>query len=203
MNIFKYFIICIITLSCNSSKSTPVTDTISILFIGNSLTYTNNLPKLVEDIAKTKGVILQTKTIAYPNYALIDHWNDGTIQKEIQSKKYDYVIVQQGPSSQQFGREVLIEYGKKLSTLCMQNNSTLCYFMVWPSRQYYYTFDKVIQNHKDASKLNTAILLPVGEAWKHHFDSTLNFDYYGPDGFHPSQKGSEASAEIIVEHLFK
>ena len=193
----------LVLVSCNSIKTNSDIKTFNILFVGNSLTYTNNLPKLVESIAKQKSINLNTKMIAYPNYALIDHWNDGTVKKEIQTKQYDFVIVQQGPSSQNFGRQILIDYGKKYSNLCKENDAQLCFFMVWPSLSYYNTFEGVIKNHKEAARINDAILLPVGEVWKSYFDTTENFDYYSTDGFHPSLKGSQKSAEVIVEKLFK
>jgi len=175
----------------------------SILFVGNSLTSANNLPQLVEHAAKNKGLVIQSKMIAFPNYALMDHWNDGEVQKEIKRNEYDFVIVQQGPSSQQNGREILIKYGRKYADLCAKNGAKLSYFMVWPSRIYYHTFKGVIKNYTDAARINDAILCPVGEEWKKHFDTTQNFDYYSSDGFHPSLKGSQRAAEIIVEHLFR
>lgn len=176
---------------------------ISILFVGNSLTYTNNLPQLVKKQGRAYGVLISTDVLAKPNYALIDHWNDGTIQKEISSGKYDFVIVQQGPSSQQEGRKLLLESGKKISTLCRENGSEICFFMVWPSLQHYKTFNGVINNYREVARDNNALLCPVGEVWKTHFDKTQNFDYYGPDGFHPSKKGSQIAAEVIVSSLFK
>ena len=175
---------------------------VSILFIGNSLTYTNNLPKLVQKKAKKKGIKLHTTTVALPNYALEDHWNDKKTQQLISNKSYDYVIVQQGPSSQQEGRAMLFEYGKKLQELCATQQTQLCFFMVWPSLTYYHTFDKVIKNHQDAAQYTNARLLPVGEVWKNHFDSSKDFSYYGPDGFHPSLKGSQVAANVIVDYLF-
>jgi len=54
-----------------------------ILFVGNSLTYTNNLPELVKIEAQTKDLKLKTKMIAFPNYALEDHLNNGNVQKLI------------------------------------------------------------------------------------------------------------------------
>ncbi|WP_411768274.1 SGNH/GDSL hydrolase family protein [Winogradskyella sp. A3E31] len=175
----------------------------NILFVGNSLTYTNDLPQLVKKYAKRKGIKIKTKMIAYPNYAIIDHWNDGKIQKLIVSKTYDYVIIQQGPSSQSEGRKMLIEDGQKISNLCALYDTKLCYFTVWPSLNYFYTFDGVIKNHRDAADINSAILLPVGEVWKNYIDTTDDKQYYGPDGFHPSKKGSEVAAQVIVEHLFQ
>ncbi len=178
-------------------------NSISILFIGNSLTYTNNLPKLVKKNASLHGVKISTKMIAYANYAIEDHWNDKKVQQLISSKKFDYVIIQQGPSSQDNGRKMLIEYGEKFSSLCKLNNIQLCYFMVWPSISYYHTFDGVIKNHRDAAIINSAILLPVGKIWKEHIDTSNSYNYYGPDMFHPSLKGSKAAAKVIVAYLFK
>lgn len=190
-----------ISTSGSSTDSLSNTD-FNILFIGNSLTYTNNLPELVKNSAKSKGLTIETSTIAYGNYAIIDHWSDGEAQEQIASKQFDFVIIQQGPSSQPYGREVLIEYGKLYSALCKTNGAKLGYYMVWPSLTYYYTFDDVIKNHRDAASINDAILCPVGEVWKEHFDATDNFDYYGSDGFHPSLKGSQVAADVIVESLF-
>ncbi len=174
----------------------------NILFIGNSLTYTNNLPELVKSNALQKGITIGVKMVALPNFAIVDHWDIGEVQQYIESKMFDFVIIQQGPSSQQEGRDILIEYGTRYSNLCNTNNAQLCYYMVWPSLTYYHTFAGVIQNHRDAAQINNAILCPVGEVWKSHFDTTNNFDYYGPDGFHPSLAGSQVAADVIVDTLF-
>lgn len=201
---FLFFTLITTYSSLNSQQETRSNKTeFNILFIGNSLTYTNKLPQLVKKNAKLKGIKINTKMIAFPNYAIEDHWLDGQVQKLISSKKYDFVIIQQGPSSQSDGRKMLIEYGKKYSSLCKLNEAKLCYFMVWPSINYYHTFDNVIKNYKDAAAINNSILLPVGQRWKDSIDSTKNNEYYGLDGFHPSIKGSQMAAKVIVEHLFQ
>ncbi|WP_420319963.1 SGNH/GDSL hydrolase family protein [Flagellimonas sp.] len=186
----------------NDQENTEIDENIGILFIGNSLTYFNDLPILVKERVEAQGKEVVVKMVAKPNYAIVDHWADGEVQPLISSKAYDYVIIQQGPSSQSDGRQMLIESGKLYSDLCKQNNAKLCYFMVWPSISNYGTFDGVIKNHTDAAAMNNAILLPVGEVWKEYIDTTNNLDYYGPDGFHPSVKGSEVAADVIVQHLF-
>ena len=175
---------------------------VNILFVGNSLTYSNNLPKLVKEQAKKKGIIVKTKMIAYPNYALIDHLDDKEVKAALETNKYDFLIIQQGPSSQESSKKLLLEGAKEFSRLCMKYQTKLCFFMVWPALDYYQTFDAVIKNHHEAALLNDAILCPVGEVWKARFEDTNNFDYYGSDGFHPSVKGSEAAADIIVKSLF-
>lgn len=199
-----FFLILIVTPRTYAQEkvTSPSPKTVSILFIGNSLTYTNNLPKLVQQQATQQGIAVKTTMIAFPNYALEDHWNDGKIQQLISNNRYDFVIIQQGPSSQKEGRTMLLEYGEKVGALCSTNQAKLCYFMVWPSLSYYHTFDGVIKNHHEAARRTHATLLPVGEVWKKHFDTTGDYSYYGPDGFHPSLKGSKIAAKVIVSYLF-
>ena len=174
----------------------------NLLFIGNSLTSSNNLPDLVKSYAMSQGKQISVKAITRGNTALIDHWNDGGIQSQIETGNYDFVIVQQGPSSQPYGRELLIEYGGYISGLCKKNDTKLAYYMVWPSRAYYHTFDGVIYSYREAANRTNDILCPVGEVWKSYFDQTSDFSYYGFDDFHPSLKGSNVAAQVIYESLF-
>lgn len=171
------------------------------LFIGNSLTSTNNLPRIVKEMYAELGIIVSTRTIAPPGYGLEDHWNVGIIQPLISSNYYDFVIIQQGPSSQQYGRESLIEYGGRIAELCNSNDTKLAFFMVWPSIAYYHTFDGVITNYTDAASINNAILIAVGSNWKYYIDQTGDYSYYGSDNFHPSVKGSEKAALDIIQKL--
>ena len=174
-----------------------------ILFIGNSLTYTNDLPDIVARIGRDKGIEIATTMITYPNYALEDHWNDGQIQLLIATKKYHFVVVQQGPSSQNDGRVMLMDYGARIKALCTANNSQLAFFMVWPALANFHTFDGVIKNYTDAAVATNSLLCPVGKIWKEYFNATNDYSYYGLDMFHPSLKGSEKAAEIIYATLFK
>lgn len=187
--------------SFHNHNVSSTSKTYHILFVGNSLTYSNNLPELVKKEALKKGHIVQTTMLAKPNYAIVDHWAEGKVQQLINSKKYDFVILQQGPSSQNEGKRMLVDGGKNYSLLCQKNNTTLSYFMVWPSKTYYATYDGVITNYTLAAQKNNAILCPVGKVWKDYFDKTEDYSYYSEDGFHPSLKGSEVAAQIIVKSL--
>lgn len=174
-----------------------------ILFVGNSLTYSNNLPEIVKERAVQKGYKVTADVLAKPNYAILDHWAEGEVQEMVKNGNYDYLVIQQGPSSQAWGRQVLFEYGEKFNALCSSNGVKLVYFMVWPSRSYYDTFPGVITNYRDASNNTNSILCPVGEVWKNYFDRTNDFSYYGVDGFHPSLQGSLVAAQVITDRLYR
>lgn len=174
----------------------------NILFIGNSLTYYNDMPEMVKAIGEEKGIAIGVKMVTQGNYAIIDHWSDGEAQKQISRGVFDFVVMQQGPSSQLEGRELLIEGGELFKPLCDEHGAQLTFYMVWPSLTYYHTFDGVIRSYELAAERNDALLCPVGRIWKTHFDTTEDFSYYGSDGFHPSIKGSEVAAQVIYDSLF-
>lgn len=174
----------------------------NILFIGNSLTYTNDMPEMIKAIGKNNGISIGTKMVAEGNYAIVDHWADGEAQNQIRRGIFDFVVMQQGPSSQPAGRDLLVEGGELFKPLCDEYEAQLVFYMVWPSRTYYHTFDGVIRSYEFAAEANDALLCPVGRVWKAHFDDTEDFSYYGPDGFHPSVIGSQVAAQVIFESLF-
>jgi hypothetical protein len=74
--------------------------TTRILFVGNSLTYVNDLPGMVKALADSRGISgVQAATVAFPDYSLEDHWNNGQAGRVISKGGWHYVVMQQGPSA--------------------------------------------------------------------------------------------------------
>jgi hypothetical protein len=191
----------VVTGTCDPTPPTRP-GAVKILFVGNSLTYYNDLPAKVAAIGQGKGNLIEKEMLAEPNYALEDHWNEGCLQTHIKTGYYDFVVVQQGPSSQADGAMSLLEYGGYLQELCKANDTKLAFFMVWPARVNYHTFPGVITNYTNAAYATGAILCPAGQAWKQYIDRTGDWSYYGPDQFHPSPLGTQVAAEVIYKSIF-
>lgn len=186
---------------CATKRTSTADGVVHVLFVGNSLTYSNDLPLLVAKAAATSGRQWVVETLAFPNYALEDHWLTGRVQESVCQGNFDYVVVQQGPSSQEDGRTMLLEYGALLKALCDSRGSKLAFFMVWPSRQNHHTFSGVINNYSEAALATNSILCPVGAVWKKYMESNNDYSYYSLDGFHPSEQGSQVAADIIYTSL--
>lgn len=173
----------------------------NVLFVGNSLTYFNNLPELVKQVAACDSVEMVYQSLSFPNYALFDHWNDGKVISEINSRKYDYVVVQQGPSSQQEGRMYLLNYGIKLDSLCDKNRAKMAVYMVWPARARLSDFEGVHESYKMLADTTSSIFCPAGKAWQKLWENQPGFKLYSEDDFHPSYHGSLLSAMVIYGSL--
>jgi hypothetical protein len=65
---------------------------LKILFVGNSPTYTNDLPVLIAETGLKDGITITYTSLLFPNYSLEDHWNEGKVRKELQKGIYDIVI---------------------------------------------------------------------------------------------------------------
>src|SRR5688572_18260251 len=188
------FTLLLLTGTCVQAQSQKK---INVLFLGNSLTYFNNLPELMKQIAASDSVEMSYRSICFPNYALIDHWNDGNAQKEIQSGKYNFVIVQQGPSSQQEGRTYLVEWGLKFDSLCDKHRAKLVSYMVWPSKERSGDFGGVHDSYKLLADSAKAIFSPAGKAWQLVWEENPEFKLYSEDNFHPNYRGSLLAAMVI------
>ena len=68
-----------------------------VLFVGNSLTYTNNLPRLVRAVAASQsgGPAIETATYAIPGADLDELWDDGHAAAALREGKWDVVVLQE------------------------------------------------------------------------------------------------------------
>lgn len=170
---------------------------VKILFVGNSLTYVNDLPALIKEIAKQDGITVSYTSFLYPDYSLEDHWNEGKVKAEIEKEAYDFVLAQQGPSALRESQVLLIDYASRFSEVCKKNNSKLALYMVWPSKARSFDLDNVINSYTKAAQHTRSILCPAGLAWKNAWAVDSLLALYSPDNFHPSLSGSVLAALTI------
>lgn len=168
-----------------------------VLFAGNSLTYTNDLPKLVKELAAMDGFNWEVKSISLPDYSLEDHWNDGDVQKELAEGKYDLLIGQQGPSAMPESQQLLKHYSVLFSNECKKHHTTFGLYGVWPALKRSVDLDNCIQSYANAAKESHAVLCPAGMAWKIAWSQDPMMPLYGTDNFHPGIHGSVLAAMVI------
>lgn len=189
--------ICVWGCSGKEVSGNPSNKVIRILFVGNSLTYTNDLPLLVCELGKADSILIGYKTIAKPDYSLDDHLAEGIVQSEISNGRYDFVIVQQGPSALPESQAILMSAVNKYKALCDQTKTKLALYMVWPSKSRISDLDNVIYSYSNAGKKHNVAICAAGLAWKKTWAANTGISLYGADGFHPELAGSLLAAMVI------
>lgn len=189
--------------ACGSDPAGPSLDPnadLTILFVGNSLTYANDLPGMVGTVAEAAGYHWSTAVVARPNLALQDHWASG-IASVIRDLEADVVVLQQGPSSLPASRINLLEWTDTLSRAIRSAGGTPALLMVWPEVARYSAFDAVRESYRAAAEHVDGFFIPAGEAFRSLHDQHPELEPYGADGFHPSSAGSLAAALTVVRVL--
>lgn len=198
------FLLLIVCFVCASSfTGREPADGLRVLFIGNSLTYTNDLPEIIAAMAEaTKQKRLSYRAVVFPNYSLEDHWNHADARKELTDKKWDVVVMQQGPSASMEGRALLIDYSRRFAELIRRAGARPALYMVWPSTSRPGDFDGVSYSYRRAAKEVQGMIFPAGEAWRAAWRRDKKLALYSPDGLHPTVVGSYLAALVIYEQLY-
>jgi hypothetical protein len=173
---------------------------LSILFIGNSLTYANFLPDLVQTVAEASGRTLARRVHAWPNYSLEDHWQEGA-EAVVLDARAEFVVLQQGPSSLPANRVHLATWATTFAPAVREAGGEPALFMVWPERSRTEAFDAVRDSYQAAAEAADALFIPAGEAWREVWRQDAEIELYGPDGFHPDPLGSIVAALTIYAVL--
>jgi hypothetical protein len=179
------------------------TGTFRVLLIGNSLTYQNSLPALLESLADSAGVEdLYVEMVAYPNFGLQDHWVQGDALPEIRKGGWRYVVLQQGPSALLSSREVLVQYAELFATEIRSKGGIPAFYAVWPASANLSDFPHVQNSYDLAATTTNGALIPAGEAWQAAWRVNPALALYGPDGFHPSAQGTYLAALVMLQRFY-
>jgi hypothetical protein len=187
-------------LGCGSTAPAPVpSGDLDVLFIGNSLTSTNDIPGLVSELGTlTDGPRVRASVVAFGNYNLQDHWIRGDALDSIARGRWDYVVMQQGPSTQPESRQHLVEWAGRFAEPIRAAGGQPVIYMVWPSNG---DFDGVSRSYTEAAVAVDGTLVPAGEAFRAVVRDHPDIEVFAADDFHPSRIGSYLAALVIYGRL--
>ena len=84
-------------LATNAQDPAPTPRTYRVLFIGNSLTYVNDLPATLRALAAAQPtpVKIETQTFVAPGGTLAERWDDGKAAAALGEGKWDAIVLQE------------------------------------------------------------------------------------------------------------
>ncbi len=179
----------------------PAPGDLGVLFIGNSLTYRNDMPQLLGELLESANVgPIHIRSVAFADFGLQDHWVEGTARNAIALGGWDVVVLQQGPSATE-GRASLLEYSDRFAGDIRAIGAVPALYMVCPASTRPFDFDGVSDSYSTAAELVEGLLFPAGEAWRSAWARDATAPLYGLDGFHPTVAGSYLAALVMFQQL--
>jgi hypothetical protein len=172
-----------------------------VLFIGNSLTFANNLPAMVTAIGQQQGVAIQCESVAFPDYSLDDHRQRGEAMRTIGRGGWSFVVLQQGPSALPASRVELRASVRAFDQAVRRAGARTALYAVWPSVARAGDFDRVSESYAIAAADVGGMLLPAGDAWRAAWRRDKHLALYGSDGYHPTPLGSYLAALVVYQRL--
>ncbi len=211
--LFSFLFVFIISVSATTRK---------VLFIGNSYTYTNNMPLIVDSIANAMGDTLLFDSRTVGGYTLQQHSTDSVTINKIFSQQWDIVIIQEQSQMPAFPpAEVDTEvypYARKLDSFVHANDTCTqtMFMMTWghangdPTNCTTYpvicTYDgmqeRLRESYLQMATDNHADVIPVGSAFKIMMDSAYSPWLYSPDSSHPVVAGSYLQSCVVYSSIF-
>jgi hypothetical protein len=188
--------------SCSPATSSETPSDGSMLFIGNSLTYSNDLPAMVEKVADAAGTSLRVGMAAGPDMAVIDHTVVGSDAiARIGERDWGYVVLQQGPTPPGICRDTLVIAAMRLAPKIRAAGGRPVLFLPWTRRTVPQSLSWAGETATAAARAVGGAVAPVGVAWKNALEQDRDLPLYGGDGYHPAPAGTLLAALTIYDRL--
>lgn len=144
-----------------------------------------------------QGPRYEVLSVASPDVSLEDHWREGTAGRHVDRGGWQFVVLQQGPSSLPENRALLRDYARRFATKITAVGARPALYSVWPSRGRLGDFDAAIESYRLAAADIGGLFLPVADAWRAAWRRDSTIALYAPDGLHPSAEGSYLAALVM------
>ena len=173
---------------------------LKILFVGNSHTYFNDMPLMVQRRAADEGYYCHVTMIAHAGWYLAQHAEEPDVRFNILHGGYDYVVLQE--HAHPFGpEEKFHEAAAALNTMIREAGSVPIIYEVWARKAEPEMQQHMNEVHRDVAEEIDALIAPVGENWWNYLKSWQDLEMYAGDGEHASKAGSDFAAKYIWEEI--
>ena len=211
-------------MACNVSNSTEEQNvpeendnaSMNILFIGNSITFLNDMPTILKNMAAASGKNVYVSQWV-KGAVMLSYFSQSPYAPDIIfSKKWDYIILQDGDYDIIFPYEHqrLAGYVNQLKNLILINNpdTKILFHMLyalkdgWTSDYIHYDYpiltQKIIEGTTAFAKLVDVKIAPVGIAWNDIVINHPEIWLYHWDLNHPTYSGSYLMACVYYSTIF-
>ncbi len=200
------------------SLKSYATDTTRVLFIGNSITYFNDMPQTFEDIANSLGDTTEMTMYAPGGTGFVNHVSDPAVFNYFRMGCWDYIVLQPGSNESpgySYPIDTTLLRARILVDSIYKYNpcAKILYYEisygVWGNTAsdlttYNNTMDLIIGNLTYLADSTETFFAPVGEAFRTAWNSNQNNMLWMAYGdIHPNAKGSYMAACTFYSSIFQ
>src|SRR5262245_48624949 len=164
---YRLLLTAVVLLSATPTPAQDEQKPLRVLFIGNSYTYVNDLPKMVAALASAgKQRPIQHDRETPGGCTLEKHWKDGKALKKIQAGPWDYIVMQEHSLRPLTDRPRMFEYAAKLNAEIGKQKAHTLLYQTWARQNTPEKQPELSKAYLDLGKELRARVAPVGMAWE-------------------------------------
>jgi Tol biopolymer transport system component len=187
----------------------------SVLFIGNSLTFYNNLPEMFAALTRSAGRDVEVDMAAIGGATLAYHAAAPSTVDRMAGRNWDYVILQeQGriPAIEEERKAEMYPAVRQLERRISEIGAETVLFMTWGRRdglpedglpEFATMQSQVGAGYSEIADELGVMVAPVGIAWQSALSQYEELDLWQADGGHPSRAGSYLAACVFYAVIYQ
>lgn len=193
------------------TAATEGDDVHRVLFIGNSYTRFNDLPRQVARLAESveTGPRLRVSRETHGGFDLRQHWRRRRVRSRIRRGNWDTVVIQGHSLSPINHPEELAEYARRFHEHASEAGARLVLFETWarhPTSRAYRRLDvedpdemlaRIDDVYASIGRDLGAVVAPVGRAWRRAGEILPETSLHRRDGTHPALPGTYLAACVM------
>jgi hypothetical protein len=205
--------------SCPAGSPPAAAKEVRVLFVGNSLTFANDLPGLTAGLAKARNINMAYEMHAPGGYTLAQHAGDPRLLKKINKGTWDLVVLQEQSRMPAYpwAQTEVFPHARTLSRLIRAANprAQIAFYMTMAKKNgdkanpdfpelatYAGLQRKLAAAYGRMSEENQGFIVPVGLAWAKVRAQKPGLGLYA-DEVHPNLAGTYLAACVFYAVLFK
>ncbi len=185
-----------------------------VLLVGNSYSYENDLGGMIQGLGDSAGNRVRVTTRAVGGWWMKDHAASADTIDVIESKDWDYVVLQEQsivPASEPERLNSMNPSMRSLNRSIQKSGASPVMYLTWGRAD---GFSEVghanyasmqaavtLAYEKIADEL-VAVIAPVGEAWRQASIDHPGLTLFQSDGSHPTRSGTYLAACVFYAALF-
>ncbi|MCH9647368.1 MAG: SGNH/GDSL hydrolase family protein [Deltaproteobacteria bacterium] len=184
-------------------RSTPL----RVLFIGNSLTFYNEMPSMVERLAEAaEGQRVETKMIVRGGETFqrhVERDDEDAPLRVLEKGGWDVVVLQENGRAAAAREVDSLPPARRLVEAARRGGAKPIFYMTWSYLHRPESFAQIQRTYYLLGSELGVPVAPVGEAWRLAREEVPELELFDPDGVHPNTAGSYLAALVLYSVLFE
>lgn len=183
--------------------SRPDDKALKVLFIGNSLTYYNDLAGLVQAFAAREPRPLYIDAVTFPLASLDYHWRRTPAREKIRQGHWDLVILQQYSTAPADRPRETVEQYQRFAPEVARIGAKPIIFQNWTRAGRERDYDRMAATYQQVQQSIGGTIAPIGEAWRIARRDRPDIKLFEPlDDRHPTVAGTYLTACVLYRTLY-